>query len=68
MLNPNGLAIRTNGPVESVSWTLSCDGETKRAGLSGVVVVVSVPAAKSCSVYGSASGAAGTLRVQLLRK
>lgn len=68
VLNPNGLAVRAIGPVESVTWSLSCDGQVKGASLSGKIVAVSVAAAKSCSVYGSAMGEAGTLRIQLMRR
>jgi hypothetical protein len=67
VLKPAALAVRANGPVESVSWNLTCDGETKAAGLSGKVLTVSVATAKSCSVYGSAFGGTGTLRLQLVR-
>lgn len=68
VVNPVALAVRAIGPAESVSWSLSCDGETKGTALSGKVLAVSVVAAKSCSVYGSAFGEAGTLRLQLLRR
>ena len=68
VLKPQALAVRATGPATSVSWTISCDGEVKRAGLSNVVVTAGVATAKSCTLYGSAFGDSGTLRVQLLRR
>lgn len=67
VINPNGLAVRAIGPVESVTWFLTCDGESKGA-LNGKILPVSVVAAKSCSLSGSAIGEAGTLRIQLMRR
>ena len=66
VLKPRGIAVRASRAAD-VSWSLICDGKT-HAG-PNVVVVVSVASAGSCHVSGSANtSAAGTLRVQLLRK
>lgn len=68
--NPNGLALRATGtskgkPFE-IDWHINCDG--KSATRSGQVVVASVPASSKCSVYASASGGPGSVRLELLRR
>lgn len=68
VINPKGLAVRALGPVTEVTWALTCNGETKSAGLANRVVPVTVATAKKCDLYGWAQGDEGTLRVQLLRR
>lgn len=68
VVKPKALAVRAIGPTTSVTWFLSCDGESKGAALSGKAIIANVGTAKSCSLSGSAIGPGGTLRVQLLRK
>lgn len=66
VVQPKALAVRASGKVSSVTWYLSCSGEREPA--KAGVFVVSVGTADTCSLSGSASGPAGTTRVELLRR
>jgi hypothetical protein len=68
VVKPKALAVRAVGAATEVSWSISCDGRVKGGNLSNRVIAASVANAQSCSLYGSAFGDGGTLRVQLLRR
>lgn len=67
VLHPAGLAVRASKPAD-VSWTLSCDGETKQA-TARMVIPIDAAHALKCRVYSNASSdGKGTLRIELLRR
>lgn len=66
VLAPKALALRTSGPVNTVSWFLTCQGETKttKAGIS----LVAVNTADTCDLSGTVTGDEGKVRLQLLKR
>ena len=66
-LEPNALAVRASGPVKVVEWSVTCSG-IGTSSSSGKTLEMSVQSANGCSVLATASGDAGTLRLQLLRR
>lgn len=66
-LNPNALAVRASGAANAVEWSLTCGGSA-RGKLAGKVLPVSVESAGGCEMFVTATGNAGKLRLQLLRR
>lgn len=66
-LNPNALAVRASGPAKTVEWSMRCSGFADGK-LAGKILPVSVESAGGCELFVTATGDAGTLRLQLLRR
>lgn len=66
-LNPNGLAVRASGSANAVEWSMRCSGFVD-GNLAGKVLPLSVESAGGCELFVTATGDAGTLRLQLLRR
>lgn len=66
-LNPNALAVRASGPANTIEWSMRCSGVAD-GNLAGKILPVSVESAAGCEMFVTATGDAGTLRLQLLRR
>lgn len=65
VIHPHALAVRVSANAD-VSWTITCDGKTRAQ--AGQIIAASVPAAKTCHLYGSAANEGGLIRVALLKR